>query len=130
MPRVQISQDLKKFIREQIHSVYTLETLLLLHRNQEKTFSADDVARELGFESGVAYEQLSRLVTLQLVARNDSDKGNFKYLPANGELARLVDRLALAYSKHRVPILSLILGERSNRIRLFAEAFRVIRGSD
>jgi hypothetical protein len=42
----------------------------------------------------------------------------------------MVDHLAVAYRKQRVPILSAILGEDPNKIRRFVEAFKLARGND
>lgn len=129
MPRQQISEDLKTFITKHVNSVFGLETLLLLHRHQGQTFTAAGVAQELGFAEDVAQDQLSRLAALGLF-RETANVPGYVYQPHDRASAQLVDRLAVAYSQQRVPILSLILSERSNRIRLFAEAFRIIRGSD
>ena|SRR5436190_12966495 len=128
MDKRQISAELKSFIKENLHSVYALETLLLLHRNQGKTFNASDIASELGFDEEVAQEQVRALKSIGLL----SDSGDFSYTydPSDDKFGGLVDALAVAYSNQRVPILSLILTNRSDRIRLFAEAFRLIRGSD
>lgn len=130
MVRHQISEDLKTFIKEHVRSVFGLEILLFLHRNEGKGFRATDVARELGFETDVAQEHLVRLYTIGLLIGSDSDSSSYCYQPADDAIRLLVDGLAVAYSKQRVPILSLILSDRKDRIRSFAEAFRLIRGSD
>lgn len=130
MGRQQISEDLKRFVREQIHSVFRLEVLLLLHRNQPNSLTAAEVANELGFEDDLAQEQLSALAGIGLLTQSDNEKSSYRYHPADESLGSLVDQLAVAYARQRVPILSLILAERPDRIRLFAEAFRLIRGND
>lgn len=130
MATQQISEKLKRFIREHLHSVYTLETLLLFHRNQEQGFRAGDIALELGFEEDVAQDQISRLVSIRVIKQSEDDHLVYIYGPSDDYDRTPVDSLSTAYSKHRVPILSLILADRSDRIRLFAEAFRLIRGSD
>jgi hypothetical protein len=128
--RQPISRGLKSFVREQIQSVFRLEVLLLLHGEQTRTFTAAEIANELGFEVDVAHEQLSALVANGLLRESENDELNFRYEPVDQRKAILVDELALAYARQRVPILSLILAERSDRIRRFAEAFRVIKGND
>lgn len=130
MGRQYISDDLKAFIREQIQTVLRLEVLLLLHREQSKALTAADVALELGLESDVTQEQLRSLATLGLLAQSSTHDTKYSYHPANVALDSMVDELALTYSKRRVPVLSLILAERPDRIRLFAEAFRLIKGND
>ena len=125
MSRLNISQELKKFIKEQIHSVFNLEVLLLLHREQSRSFTASEVANELGIEIDVA-QQLSELISANVLTTANGAIAKYRYTPVDKELACLVDQLAVAYAKQRVPILSMILAEHPNRIRGFAEAFRLI----
>lgn len=119
-----ISDDLKAFIKEQIHTVFRLEVLLLLHRERSRSFTAAEVAQELGFEKDVAQEQLRSLAEANLVQPN-ADETKYRYQPANAGLESIVDELAEAYSKQRVSILSLILNDCPDRTRIFAEAFRL-----
>lgn len=130
MGRQYISDGLKAFIREQVKTVFRLEVLLLLHREQSRSFTAADVALELGFENDVAEEQMKSLATLGLLVQSDSDEAIYKYYPTSVALGSMVDQLAVTYSERRVPVLSLILAECPDKIRLFAEAFRLISGND
>lgn len=126
MSRLNISQQLKQFIKERIHSVFSLEVLLLLRREESRSFTDLEVADELGIELDVVHQQLSDLASADLLALTKGTSAKFRYAPANKELGSIVDQLAVAYSKQRVPILSLILAKHPDRIRGFAEAFRLI----
>lgn len=126
MSRINISQRLKKFIKEQIHSVFSLEVLLLLYRKQSRSLTASEVASELGIETDVVQQQLSELATTDLVSTTTGAVSKYRYAPVDEELAAIVDQLAITYSKQRVPILTLILTEHPDRIRGFAEAYRLI----
>lgn len=130
MGRHQLSKELKAFIREQIHSVVMLEVLLLLHRNQPRSFRAVEIATELGIEEEIAAEQLSALVAIELIAQSEGNDALYCFRPSDAGVLTLVNELAIAYSKQRVPVLSLILARRPDRIRLFAEAFRLVKGND
>lgn len=130
MARPQLSRELKEFITVHISSVVMLEILLLLHRDQAKPMTLSEIAGELGVEEQVADEQLSTLLSLELIGRSESDKHSYWFQISDHHTVRLVNDLASAYSKQRIPVLSLILTKRQNRIRLFAEAFRLIKGSD
>lgn len=129
MPKQPISPGVKRFIREQIQTLPKLEILLLLHREQSRSFSIAEVANELGFENDTAYDQLTALEAIGLVKTN-SDKSQFRYQPDNKTLRSIVDRLALAYPRQRVPILSAILAEEPDKVRRFVEAFRLARSND
>ena len=129
MAKQHISAALKNFIKEQIQTAPKLEVLLLLHRERSRSFAVVDVARELGFDTDTAHEQLTALHSLHLVQSN-TDKTRYRYHPESTALDSMVDHLAVAYRKQRVPILSAILGEDPNKIRRFVEAFKLTRGND
>jgi DNA-binding IclR family transcriptional regulator len=127
MFREQISEGVKSFIREQIQTVPKLEVLLLLHRDQARLFTLAEVANELGFENETASEQLTALEASGLIETIENAK--YQYHPANETLGAIVDRLAVAYPKQRVPILSAILTRDPNKVRRFVEAFQCARGN-
>lgn len=127
MVKPPIPEGVKTFIREQIQTVPRLEVLLLLYRGQSRPFTLAEVANELGFENETAQEQLTALEAIGLIETN---KEKYRYHPINPTLASIVDRLALAYPKQRVPILSVILAEDPNKVRRFAEAFKLVRSND
>lgn len=129
MFKQQISESVKRFVREQIQTVPKLEVLLLLHREQSRSFTLAEVANELGLESDTALEQLAALEAIGLIETN-SNKSNYQYHPANKKLGSIVDRLAIAYPKQRVPILSAILAEEPHKVRRFVEAFKCVRSND
>ena len=130
MARQNISEDLKAFVKEQIQTVSRLEVLLLAHRDPSRAFTATDVALELGFEKEVAEEQLRSLAALALLVQTDTDDATrYSYHPADVKSRSMVDQLAITYLQRPVPILSLILNECVDRTRIFAEAFRSIKGT-
>lgn len=125
----QISEGVKRFVREKIQTVPKLEVLLLLHRERSRRFTLAEVASELHCENDTAREQLIALESIGLV-EVDFDRSKYRYQPANKNLSSIVDRLAVAYPKQRVPILSAILTEDPNKVRRFVEAFKLVRSND
>jgi predicted transcriptional regulator len=130
MPKQPISEGLKIFIKQNIQTVLRLEVLLLLHHQQPRSFTAAEVANELGFEKQEAQDQLTVLEAIGVVVESTLDKPKFSYHPVNAQLGALVEQLAVGYSEQRVPILSMLLANQAERPRLFAEAFRIIRKHD
>ena len=130
MGKQNISEDLKRFIKEQIQTVSRLEVLLLLHHHRPKALSLAEVAHELGFEDDTAASQMTALEAMELVIHSNSEHLKYEYHPRNAAVGSMVDRLAASYGKQRVSILSMILSEHPDRVRLFAEAFRMIRRND
>jgi hypothetical protein len=130
MAKHQISEELRRFVKDDIRTVLGLEVLLLLHDQQPRSFSATEIAQELGFEIEDTQDQLTALEALGLAIQSTTDDSRYEYHPLNASLASTVDQLALAYSTRRIPILTVILADYSHRTRLFAEAFRIIRRND
>jgi len=129
MTKQHISAELRKFIKEHIQTAPKLEVLLLLHRRRDKTFAVEEVANELGFDIDTAREQLNALRALELVQAG-ADETKYWFHPVNAELSSMVDQLAIAYRKQRVPILSAILAEDPTKHRRFVEAFKLARTND
>lgn len=130
MGKQHISAGLRRFLKEKIQTVLRLEVLLLLHHHQPRAFTAPEVAKQLGFENDTTAHELETLEAIGVVVQSNTEKTKYRYHPLNTTVGSLVDQLALAYSKQRVPILSVILAEHPNRTRLFTEAFRMISRKD
>lgn len=129
MAKQHISEELRKFIKDQIQTVLRLELLILLHDQQSRSFNPAEIANELGFETEATQDQLEALEAIGLAIQS-TGQSRYKYHPVDATLGSTVDQLAAAYSTQRIPILSLILSEQPDRTRVFAEAFRIIRRND
>ena len=130
MAKESISESLREFLKEKIQTVLRLEVLLLLHGHRPRTFTATEIASRLGFESDTTAHELEQLEAIGVVVQSSSEETKYSYHPQNEKLESLIEQLALHYSKHRVPILSVMLAERPDRTRLFTEAFKIIRRND
>ena len=130
MAKHHISKALKKFIRDKIQTALRLEVLLLLYDQQSRSFTATEIANQLGVESEATQDQLTALELIGLAMQSTTGESRYKYHPVNATLGSTVEQLAATYSTQRVPILSVILADNSDRTRLFAEAFRIIRRND
>ena len=126
MTKQNLSEDLKRLIREKIQTVLRLEVLILLHRHQPRAFTVAEVAGELGFEKETTAHELAALEASGLV-ESKKDTLKYRYHPLNASTGSLIEHLATGYSRQRVPILSVMLTDHPDRARLFAEAFRIIR---
>lgn len=127
MANQHLSEPLKRFIKEKIQTILRLEVLLLLHHHQSRSFSAAEVADELGFDEEAAQDQLISLEAIGVVVHSNTDKPTYNYHPLNATLGSMVEELAVGYARRRVPILSVMLAEHPDRTRLFTEAFKIIR---
>ena len=119
---------MKAFIADQIDSVVQLEILLLLHGAAGRTFSAQDVARELRIDPGWAGPQLAELCARGALACTDGPPPSlYRYEPRSSEMRETIDLLARMYPTYRVTLTTLIFSKPPSPVRSFSDAFRLRR---
>lgn len=125
----ELSTEVKEFIAEYIHSVIRLEVLLLLTDDRDKVWSAEAVDRKLNLTPHSAKAHLDELVSQGLLVRTDgAPERLYRYHPSSESLDRTVGQLSKAYKAQRVAVLTLIFANPVDKIRLFTETFRMIKG--
>jgi hypothetical protein len=121
----------RNLIRDRIHSIEQLETLLLLRAEPERSWKSGEIAEALRFTEGAAELALDTLSETELVeAQAHTSPRTFRYAPRTRELSQQVDGLAECYQTFRVETLVLISTNAIHRVRshalnTFAEAFRL-----
>lgn len=120
-----ISAATQAFVAEHIDSVLQLEVLLLLRARGEQSSSAEQISKELRIDSAWAAEQLQNLCNRAILVCDESPSRTYRYNPANEQLRQAVDALAQAYTDRRVAVISLIYSKPMDKIRGFADAFRI-----
>ena len=125
-----IPQEVKAFIAEHIDSVMQLEVLLLLHKSPQQSFNASDLARELRIDPAWAQNQLADLTARGLLVQptatpDGGSEPQYRYQARTPELHRAVTGLAQEYADRRVTVISLIFSKPVDKIRSFADAFRI-----
>jgi hypothetical protein len=118
-----------KLVREHINAVEQLEILLLLQGNP-KEWTALAVSEQIrtGLESARA-----RLVDLEargFVVRTGDSEPTFRYAPADRTLEPVVAALAKTYAEKRYTIINLIFSKPVDKIRVFADAFKLRNDED
>ena len=131
MAESDISPAIRDFITEQIDSVLQLEVLLLLFAHRSRAFTIDDITKELKIDANWLSAQLARLCSVGiLVCMSQSNVSTYQYQPAKRELDEIVQGLADAYAQRRVSVVSLIFNKPTDRLRHFADAFRIRKDRD
>jgi hypothetical protein len=114
----------RQSIADHIDSVLQLEILLLLQGQPQKEFSVAEVAAELRVDVGFVNEQLSNLCARGMLACDDASK-TYRYGPRSTEMQQAIQGLRTAYTDRRVSVISLIFAKPVDKLRSFADAFRL-----
>jgi hypothetical protein len=97
--------------------------LLLLRAHPDRSWSPDDVGRELRMDPSWAIGQLETLASHGILEHPQPQ--HFRYAPKKPGLADTITRVADAYADFRVTIIGLIFSKPSPTLKSFADAFRI-----
>ena len=120
-----IGPHVQAFITERIDSVMQLELLLLLAARADRAPTPADLAAELRIDPAWVETQLREMAGHGLLELADGTPPQFRYRPRTAELARTVADLAQAYTDRRVTVIGLIFSKPVDKLRSFADAFRL-----
>ncbi|MFY0563258.1 hypothetical protein ACN28E_05395 [Archangium lansingense] len=120
---------MRRFITDHIDSVEQLEILLLLHQHPERSWTAESVARELRISALSADDRLKDMARSGILAKVQGSEVEYRYAPSQ-QLGDVVAGLATAYAERRVTVINLIFSKPIDKIRTFADAFRLRRDDD
>lgn len=118
-----LSEDLHRFIRSTLKSVWALELLLLMSRDRTRTWSAGDLNRELRGSLSLVVDVVAKFKQGGLVMEEGG--GRYRYLPATPELERAVHDLEAAYAARPLAVVKAVLAAPNEKIQTFADAFKV-----
>jgi hypothetical protein len=114
------------FVRSSIKSAWTLELLLLLHRDRERSWRLEGLVRELRGSTALVAESLKTLSELGLIVLLENE--TYVYQPNSPELGALVTALVQVYAVKPITVLRTIFTSPSEKIKSFSDAFLLKRG--
>jgi hypothetical protein len=123
MDRVDVPDDVKRFILISIHSIPQLEAMLLLRNESERDWDGKQVARRLYMSEKAANELLMELHAAGVLDMTEPKEPLYRYRPVSEELRHMIDRLAETYSRHLIEVTKLIHSKTSKKAQQFADAF-------
>ncbi|KFE71082.1 hypothetical protein [Hyalangium minutum] len=123
-PRVQ------RFISTHIDSIEKLEVLLLLRARAEREWTARDVSLELRITDASAAARLQDLTARRLLVEKAGSPSSYRFQPASSEDEQAVAELQETYNTRRVSVISFIFSKPLDKVRGFADAFRLKRDKD
>jgi len=99
--------------------------LILLRRADTRSWTAEELNRELRASPGLVEEHVAKLRQAGLVI--EELDGRYRYRPATAELDQLIGELEAAYAVRPLGIVQEILAAPNDKIHTFADAFRLKR---
>ena len=115
-------EEVRTLVATHIQSVEQLEMLLLLNEHLNRAWTSEEVAAELRIDAMSAASRLQDLSARGFLAHNS---GSYRFRADNDELRRAVAALAEAYRDRRVSLINLIFSKPVDKVRLFADAFKL-----
>ncbi|HZG07516.1 MAG TPA: hypothetical protein VEZ70_00890 [Allosphingosinicella sp.] len=116
------SEQLASFIRSSFRSVWSLELLLLLKREQ-RCWDRGEIVAALRASDLVVHQSLDSLTAAGLVTVDG--EGRAAYSPASDSVGALVDRTESFYARSPDAVRRLIVSAATGGIAAFADAFRL-----
>jgi len=120
-----ISAETLKFVRSSFSSLWALELLFLMRRENDRAWSVADLTRELRASETLVQAILPDFVKKGLVL--ETARNVFRYHPAVAELERLVERVAAAYAQNRIKLINEIFRTPEPSAQSFARGFKLRR---
>jgi hypothetical protein len=130
------SAELEAFLLVRIESYEELETLLLLRREPQASWSPDAVGARLNVDRERALETLVHLADARLLrVRHSAPDHPYCYDPADPADDRIVEQLEQAMKNRRLDLIKLMNANamtrmRTRAIRAFADAFLIPKRDD
>lgn len=118
-----IPDEVLRFTRSTIKSVWTLDVLLLMRRGRARTWPLDELARELRGNRTLVHDVLLVLAKAGLVEADE--EGDYRYRPATEEADAVVGELERVYIERPLALIREIVSAPNEKIQSFADAFRL-----
>jgi len=118
----EIPEHVRAFLSLHIDSVVQLELLLYLYKTRGQRWDANALAKELRIDPAWTRGQLEHLCGRKLLACEGS---TYQFQPQDPALDQAVHDLDLLYLTHRVSVIGLIFAKPLEKIRSFADAFKL-----
>lgn len=121
-----LSDDLVRFVQTHLRTVWALKMMIVMHAAPNDSWTAPALVKELRASEPLVNELLARFERLGLIIQVE-EKGIWCWRPATDEVRELADAIAVAYATTPFGVIQAIAEAPEDRIRQFADAFRVRR---
>jgi DNA-binding MarR family transcriptional regulator len=118
---IDLPPAVKQFIVQHVESLAQLEVLLYVRQNARHAVHPHELANTLALTPEMSSGILADLVRRGFAVRED---GCFRY-QVTSEVDHLIEELANAYRSLRIAVTNEIYSKPSEKVKTFAEAFRL-----
>lgn len=115
--------DATAFARVAIGSISALELLVLLRRRPQQCYQLVELVRELRSSELAVAQALEHLAKSGLI--EELPGASYRYQQVSAQLDAICDRLESLYARKPVMIVRAILDAPNEKLRTFADAFRL-----
>jgi len=119
----QSEAEILAFVRATIRSISALELVIYLRGQRQRGFSIGELVRELRSSELAIGQALEQLMRVDLVM-GGSESG-YRYQQSSKQLDALCQQLETEYARKPVKVIGAILEAPDEKLRIFADAFRL-----
>jgi hypothetical protein len=116
--------EIRQFIAQQIDSLAQLEALLLMRREPNRSWRAEDLARSLYLSDEMCRGMFEEFERRRFVT-SQAGEGTYAYSCSDLQNDALLGTLATLYQERRVAVISEIYSNPVAKVQTFADAFRL-----
>ena len=121
-----MNSELLAFVRGSFSSVWSLELMLLLQRNAGRSWTNEELVREMRGSRVVVDQSVAGLLAAGFILRDDSE--HVRYQPASADIDRLARATADAYRRKPDRVRRAIVSDFDDKLQQLADAFRLKDG--
>lgn len=110
------------FAASSFNSVWSLELLLVLKRDPDRSWEAGELIRELRSSQVVVAGALANLLSAGLVVEHEN--GRYRYQTSPGRMEELIDALQIVYDTKPTAVVRAIVATSNRKLKLLSDAFR------
>lgn len=122
-----IKSELLSFIQSSFKSVWSIEVLLFLREHRTRSFTADELIRELRGSAPVVGQSVTMLQQAGLIAVDGHE--TVRYAPAAPEIDKLSEAAVQAYKDSPGQVRRAILSAPNDKLHSLADAFLLKKDS-
>lgn len=118
-----LDDDLQTFVRATIRTVWSLELLILVRADRSRSWTEAELVHDLRASKTSVDQALTAFETAGLIVREQG--GEISYSPVTPLLDQMCERLATVYRERPMAVVDAIMAAPDERLRTFADAFRL-----